>query len=1536
MAFDITRKKLNELQKSLGETKFYTERYQPQPSIRIENIASVRPEYEEMGAVDLHKRLQYESEDFSGPFGLLKEARKRPENFFSDWDQAGFINKIGMMSVEALQPGRARKEAPGKLISGAVELKNKPSEMIAGLSRKLGITKEGADPLQDLIDKRKRGEKIVVQSFVEGLTGGILKPETGEEAEGLFEKTMAGIAEGLGAVISIGKISTAWKTATVSQGALLKFLAKNEKLYEIISRSIPIMVYGQIDPDLEFDMKTRAKVLGATAIMGQAFGYVGGWKNAIASASGAGAVGAGISWLSGEDPEDILVSFLIFATMEAGFRYGFKDNPMFTKAGIERIFRKKAVETFDKYGSNIKEGSSLKAISKERKRLAKKYHPDLKTGNEKIMKEINRSFDILSKGSPEVVEKEEGVTFKGVIKRVSDLIKGKRVGNKYDGDVMEAKKVQKLLKEGEETTKSKLQVKIDEAKLKLETKKLLAKELELTVGITNATQKVPEIKAKLAEANELQKVGKFEQARVKYNEVLDMGEEAVKETLSTIKGVSFNIKKTIGNFFNETEPTYKLSVNTTNSRAREVIQRLSNLADTGFKQDNVHFSKHLTKLSKADKIGISDKDGWTIEPDLTIIFKKPISDKDFVILSKEMQKIGLAGSILEADNKGIVLYNISKFKNYEKFQKEIKQLENIFNARGTQAEFSEGYRRLLNAGGREGGATKEYSEIRREVRIQRDEPRYDKGIKKDVQEKTNIITKPKAGRKEKRVIQKGKEIETDYTRLVESEASTEQQLKQVIGDYLGEQKQGFFDVQKLSREITKSYSEAERKAAIFLREKTVLPKNISEIEKQSYKIEDAMDSPKAKELAVKMGKIMDKLHNKLQDVYEKDIGFVKDYITHIWQLEGKKAQSAEKYFTTHPKYLKKRSIATYKEGIEKGYIPKTLDIAEIARNYSELYVKAITNKKLVDTFLTMEVGGEKLVDGEQLDGYVLYDNPLFNKWRFIGKGEESILLAKKPIFVPKEAKPILDAVFEDAWRGDIIKVVETVNAIKKIFYLTGSAFHPIVLLEGSAANGILMKVVWETMNPYYIGKALLTGEALTKGQEVIARDGIRHGLQVEPLTDYQRHNVDKMFDGLHNFLDKENRKVIMNETDSTTGKVLTKTYDMVDVLGVPSTLIKPVTKSTHALLKANNWFLWDFLHLKIKTFAYEKLSKKHTKGVEDPAKIDKIKFEMAQLVNDQFGGQNWEMLGVSRKKLQAGRTALLSLDWTTSTTRQALAVTGYGHRFEETKKIRMKAAWAFWLRAALIIMGSVQIANYLFTKKEYGKGRTTFGNAPGHKMDLFIGRFVTGEEKYARTMKQFREMIELIEDPRAFFGRKTSPVIQDLFKQFSGYTPSGWKTEWAGSGLWETLGERSKDFFGIKPFGVRGYQETEELASFALPITKGMSNFRAKQLMVAAMKGIEKAQTEEGKAKAQEKLDNVIKHARQNALDITYIYNTAKREVELGDRDERRKHKLEAVKLLLEGGEKNKAKALELIKEYNLNITAVDIADIKKKIKLTK
>lgn len=245
---------------------------------------------------------------------------------------------------------------------------------------------------------------------------------------------------------------------------------------------------------------------------------------------------------------------------------------------------------------------------------------------------------------------------------------------------------------------------------------LSAKMEKFQIGITSATDQDTDVKILMDIARASREEGNFEQAEEAYNKVLDIGEKKINETIAKVPGVKIQMNRTKGDFFHYTEPTFVLDAEVPQDKIPDFLASVAG-ASEDLQQFNAHVSqvRHL-KLGQQEQYGIEDADGWVNEPNVDILFSKPLSEQEFQDLTNLIEdEEGLAGFTLHPDKKGINLYNVSKFQPYEEFVGKVTKLKKALDARGDGPRFKASVRRLLNIGRPEYGATRTYEQVRGKV-----------------------------------------------------------------------------------------------------------------------------------------------------------------------------------------------------------------------------------------------------------------------------------------------------------------------------------------------------------------------------------------------------------------------------------------------------------------------------------------------------------------------------------------------------------------------------------------------------------------------------------------------------------------------------------------------------------------------------------------------------------------------------------------------------------------------------------------------------
>lgn len=569
--------------------------------------------------------------------------------------------------------------------------------------------------------------------------------------------------------------------------------------------------------------------------------------------------------------------------------------------------------------------------------------------------------------------------------------------------------------------------------------------------------------------------------------------------------------------------------------------------------------------------------------------------------------------------------------------------------------------------------------------------------------------------------------------------------------------------------------------------------------------------------------------------------YLENYVTQIWDIPKNKRVVAHGGFRVDNPFTKKRKIPSIQEGIEQGFTPKTLDITEILQIYDKYRIETHANRKLVDALGELKVFDETTGKMEPLvkradkapDDWVVIDHPALNLSKFVGKlpEEGGIILSKTPLKVHPEIAPWLKNIFGKPLGAGLPKPVQqgiagatVINAFAKKGQLSLSLFHGNALMESMASSGQLLRS-WGMLNPLKAYRAIrFENFEIFKNME-ITKDSIRNGdVQYGALSDVQKGIVDNA----------------LKEMETRTRK------------------IPGISHLTRGIRSGNRLWdagLWDYIQNTFKLFAYEGqvagdvavAAKKVAKGKRKPLtpeEILNIKGDTGKFVNDSFGGQNWDLKPVLGHPSirQLAQLTFLSPDWTVSTLRQAGALPkGFAKAIGTGNKTQLKRAGFFWMRSVLYFNIIAQAVNYQNTKKEYGEGRFTNKNAPGKHLDIFIGRNPDGTERYLRTGKQFREVMEWGEDPLGKAGAKMSPILREGIRQLSKHDPgSGFPTEFAKDAIWspESLKKRGISLISLPiPFSLRSFvSDRPANFMFTWPTSKGMSNFKTRRLFEEAIR----------------------------------------------------------------------------------------------------
>lgn len=643
------------------------------------------------------------------------------------------------------------------------------------------------------------------------------------------------------------------------------------------------------------------------------------------------------------------------------------------------------------------------------------------------------------------------------------------------------------------------------------------------------------------------------------------------------------------------------------------------------------------------------------------------------------------------------------------------------------------------------------------------------------------------------------------------------------------------------RQLKKDLAPQQRELLSFIREKTTVPKGLNRPDLEKLMKTQGKD---LKKYASKVGDYLDDAHKYLVKNYGDDVGFWEDYLPHLWDIPKEKTKQAANWFVTRNPHTKQRYIATLKEGIDKlGLKPKTIDTAEILGIYDQYKVKTVANLKFAKGLVDLtDDAGQKLV--QRIDkaptNWVTVDHPALRRsiGSIIGKEKEkALMLNKVPVKVHPDIAKEVEVVLGKPFSGQAARAADTINAFVKKANLSFSLFHHVALTETGLATPTVGKKVAGLLNPIRTWKAIRSGNYGVFKDIPLSKDAVKHGLQIGSISDVQVGKV----------------RGALSELERRTKSV---------------PVLRKVTKGIRSFNDLWDKHLWDYYHTSLKLYGYEGLVQRGLKTHPGlPQEV--VKKEVAQFVNDTFGGQAWDLMLKNPKWQQGMHWLLLSPDWTLSTVRQALAPTGMGAVSALGRELRSEMGQDFWKKGIVYFWGGMNLLNKSLTEADTGKGRYMWENAPGHKTHLYIGKNPDGTEKYMRWGKQFRELPEFFINPVKKAWSKVSPGIRILQAQVKPHPE--WQKEFADKDFWDVkaLKGRVKEVGkGIRPYVVSGVSRAKHPLGFAFPVSKGMTPYSARKLFRDA---IEK--------KDKNRLREVYSAALNNGLDGNALFKQAKTEM---------------------------------------------------------
>ena len=276
---------------------------------------------------------------------------------------------------------------------------------------------------------------------------------------------------------------------------------------------------------------------------------------------------------------------------------------------------------------------------------------------------------------------------------------------------------------------------------------------------------------------------------------------------------------------------------------------------------------------------------------------------------------------------------------------------------------------------------------------------------------------------------------------------------------------------------------------------------------------------------------------------------------------------------------------------------KTKDIAEIYKEYASSMEKAIENKKLIDSVLSI-----RNPNGESLVRRVTAEEPLPYGWQMI-KDRQFAGYA-----VQQDLAPALKFAFE-AQGNKVLNAIYTVSQVTKRLNVIGSLFHAKSLMEvlSSAHTPIITPIKEVALG--------ITDKLL--GTEY---SGIR-----KAINEFEKG-------GLGSSVDKWQRGGLVLEVPSDVSKgIISATGkfadSMISKFGPKTRILESALSATEKYtLGVFDKITWDYLHTGGKLMTAEAyLSKARENAAKEGKPFDETaaRKEIVSFVNKSFGGLNW-------------------------------------------------------------------------------------------------------------------------------------------------------------------------------------------------------------------------------------------------------------------------------------------------------------------------
>ena len=585
-----------------------------------------------------------------------------------------------------------------------------------------------------------------------------------------------------------------------------------------------------------------------------------------------------------------------------------------------------------------------------------------------------------------------------------------------------------------------------------------------------------------------------------------------------------------------------------------------------------------------------------------------------------------------------------------------------------------------------------------------------------------------------------------------------------------------------------------------------------------------------------------KVHSNGASTGKTYLGFISNYMAHVYkpctECETKLAEWARKKMNNLSRHSKIRSIPTYAAAQEMGFVPKSLDASDVFLTYINHSYKTLAAKAFQSAMLTLtdEQGTSAAVEAAPGNTSgpppLEYDPPGYSQkfwqkkkpsraWAF----RQAPYISPNGFWVHPDYVKMYDRIVVDPVESGIISGLEWFNSVVKKQWLSVSFFHAVALYESGVSvvgaintivpripgtDGTMIRSWKHIMNPFGAINDYI------KSNPAALDEPMNHGLILGVTDDMNLDNYKQLIQGI----DKATAKIPgMNQAVKLWGKV-NDTWDEM---------------------------LWDNMHTGWKLYAYYDIKSKIMEKHGDQISWDEAGPEVAKYINDSFGGLNWDLMPFDNTFQRIMKNGLLAPDWTSANIRVAFRA------LHPDFPSYLKPEWSkYWIRMIVyqqVLAFAFQAGISAAFGDEEDDIEWNMFNNPGDKRfghvnitplirNLPVIRKLAGvvDEEYGRGAqfythagKQWREVMRLFEKPHVYLGSKTTPAIQIVIEQLSGFSIGGMETRFKKDEFWDSIPERAQTvadkFLPFSSQGLFSHDDGKRGGSFMLatPITREIS-----------------------------------------------------------------------------------------------------------------